>query len=62
MIENEQISMNKKWTGASRNVHRNAQLNGQLESCQVVDLPRKVPCPSKANLRGKVEGTLPGKA
>lgn len=62
MIENAKLSMNQKWTSASRCVHQTTQFNGQLKAFQVVDLPRKVLCPSVENLRVKLEGTLPGKA
>lgn len=62
MTESMQSKGGKKWTTVPSFVHRNVPFNGHQKTAQVVDLPRKAHCPSKANLRVKREGTLPGKA
>lgn len=62
MITNSFASSEKKWTGLPRGVHQGAQLNGQQEYRQVVDLSMKVVCPLNSNLGVNIEGTLPGKA
>lgn len=53
--------LGEKWTNSPTCVHWNLEISGQTKSTQVVDLSRKDGCPSKANLRVQLEGTLPGK-
>ncbi len=51
-----------KWTNSVGAVHFRAHRDGQAGPTQVIDFAGKRRCPFLANSRGKLEGTLPGKA